>query len=72
MCPLSTAISLYDLHFMLYTVKCRSYSKNNCKSVYNYSTVLGSAIKCKPYIETTVQSRTHLKTVKLTLNIFAV
>ena len=44
----------------------------NCKSVYNYSTVLGAAIKCKPYSETTVESRTHLKTVKITLNIFAV
>ena len=26
----------------------------------------------KPYSETTVESRTHLKTVKITLNIFAV
>ena len=36
------------------------------------STVLGAAIKCKPYNEITVESETHLKTVKITLNIFAV
>ena len=29
-------------------------------------------MKCKPYSETTVESRTHLKTVKIALNIFAV
>ena len=72
MCPLSTAISMYGLHFLPYTVQCRSYSKKNCKSVYNYSTVLGAAIKCNPYSETTVESWTHLKTVKIILNIFAV
>ena len=44
----------------------------NCKSVYNYSTVLGAAIKCKPYSETTVESWTHLKTVKITMNLFEV
>ena len=43
-----------------------------CKSVYNYSTVLGAAIKCKPYSENTVESRTQFKTVKITSNIFAV
>ena len=72
MCPLSTAISRYGLHFLPYTVQCRSYSKKNCKSVYNYSTVLGAAIICKPYSEITVEIGTHLKTVKTTLNIFAV
>ena len=40
--------------------------------LYNYSTVLGAAIKCKPYSEITVESGTHLKSVKITLNIFAV
>ena len=40
--------------------------------LYNYSTVLGAAIKCKPYSEITVELGTHLKTVKITLNIFAV
>ena len=44
----------------------------NCKSVYNYSTVVEAAIKCKPYSEITVEIGTHLKTVKITLNIFAV
>ena len=29
-------------------------------------------MKCKPYSEITVESRTHLKTVKITSNIFAV
>ena len=57
---------------MPHTVQGRSYSKKNCKSVYNYSTVLGAAIKCKPYSEITVESRTHFKTVKITSNIFAV
>ena len=40
--------------------------------LYNYSTVLGAAIKCKWYSETTVEIGTQLKTVKITLNIFAV
>ena len=62
----------FGLHFLPYTVQCRSYSKKNCKSVYNYSTGLGAAIKCNPYSETTVESWTHLKTVKITMNIFAV
>ena len=34
---------------------------------YNYSTVLGAAIKCKPYSEITVEIGTHSKTVKITL-----
>jgi hypothetical protein len=37
-----------------------------------HSTVLGAAIKYKPYIEITVEIGTYLKTVKITLNIFAV
>ena len=40
--------------------------------IYNYSTVLEAAIKCKPYSEITVESRTQFKTVKITSNIFAV
>ena len=40
--------------------------------LYNYSTVLGAGIKFKPYSEITVEMGTHLKTVKITLNIFAV
>ena len=72
MCPLSTAISLCGLHFLPYKVECRSYCKKTYKSVYNYSTVLGKAIKCKPYSEITVESPTHFKTVKITSNIFAV
>ena len=40
--------------------------------LYNYSTVLGAAIKCKPYNEITVEIRTQLKTVKITSYIFAV
>ena len=58
---------------MPYTVQCRSYSKKNpVNQLYNYSTVLGAAIKYKLYSEITVEIGTHLKTVKITLNIFAV
>ena len=46
--------------------------QKNCNQFYNYSTVLGAAIKCKPYSETTVEFGTQLKTVKITLNIYAV
>ena len=46
--------------------------KKTVNQLYNYSTVLRAAIKCKPYSEITVESGTHLKTVKITLNIFAV
>ena len=46
--------------------------KKTVNKLYNYSTVLGAAIKCKPYNEITVEIETHLKTVKITLNIFAV
>ena len=41
----------------------------NCKSAY--SNVLGVTMKCKPYSEITVEVGTHLKIVKITLNIFA-
>ena len=44
----------------------------NCKSALQLLTVLGAAIKCKPYSEVTVDSGTKLKTVKITSNIFAV
>ena len=37
-----------------------------------HSTVLRAAIECKQYIEITVESGTHVKSVKITLNIFAV
>ena len=57
---------------MPYTVQCRNYSRKTVNPFYNYSTVLGAAIKCKPYSEITAEIRTHLKTVKITLNIFAV
>ena len=40
--------------------------------LYNYSTVLGAAIKRKPYNEITVEIGTHSKNAKITLNIFAV
>ena len=46
--------------------------KKTVNQLYNYSTVLGAAIKCKPYSEITVEIGTHLKTVKITLKIFAV
>ena len=42
--------------------------KKTVNQLYNYSTVLGAAIKCKPYSEITVEIGTHLKTVKITLN----
>ena len=44
----------------------------NCNQLSNYSTVLGATIKCKWYSELTLEIGTHLKTVKITLNIFAV
>ena len=56
--PLSTVISLHG--------------KKTVNQLYNYSTVLGAAIKCKPCSEITVEIVTHLKTVKITLNRFAV
>ena len=73
MSPLSTVISLYVLHLIaVYKFQCRHYSRKTVNHLYNYSTVLGAVNKCKTYSEITVESWTHLKTVKITLNIFAV
>ena len=58
--------------YLPYTVQCRSYSKKTVNQLYIYSTVLGAAIKCQQYSEITVKSGTHVKSVKITLNIFAV
>ena len=38
----------------------------------SFTTVLGAAIKCKPYSDITVEIGKNLKTVKITLSIFAV
>ena len=46
--------------------------KMTVNQLYNYSTVPGAAIKCKPCSEITVEIGTHLKIVKITLNIFTV
>ena len=46
--------------------------KTTVNQLYNCSTVLGAAIKCKPYSEITVESQTHSKTLKNALNILAV
>ena len=46
--------------------------KKTVNQLYIYSTELGAAIKCKEYSEITVESGTHVKIVKITLNIFAV
>ena len=46
--------------------------KKTVNQLYNYSTVLGAAIKCKQYSEITVASGTHVKSVKITLNIHLV
>ena len=56
--------------YLPYTVQSRSYSKKTVNQLYIYSTVLGAAIKCKQYSEITVESGTHVKSVKITLNIF--
>ena len=46
--------------------------KKTANQLYIYSAVLGAAIKCKRSSEITVESGTHVKRVKITLNIFAV
>ena len=46
--------------------------KTPVKQLYNYSAVLGAANKCKLFCEITVESGTHVKSVRITLNIFAV
>ena len=66
-CNLAVRFTFFAIYSPMYKLHLK-----NCKSVYNYSTVLGAAIKCKPYSEITVESRTHFKTVKITSNIFAV
>ena len=38
--------------------------KITVNKLYNYSTLLGAAIKCKPYSEITVEIGTHLKNCK--------
>ena len=58
--------------YLPYTDQFRSYSKKTVNQLYIYSTVLGAAIKCKQFSEITVESGTHLKSVKYTLTIFAV
>ena len=40
--------------------------KMTVNQLYNYLTVLGAAIKCKPYSEITVEIGTHSKIVKIT------
>ena len=52
--------------YLPYTVQCKSYSKKIVNQLYIYSTVLGAAIKCKQYSEVTVESGTHVKSVKIT------
>ena len=63
---------MYTFYLWPFIVQCASYSKKTVNQLYNYSTVLGAAIRCKPCSEITVEIGTHLKTVKITLNIFAV
>ena len=46
--------------------------KKTVNQLYNYSTVLGAAIKCKPYSEITVEIGAHSKIVKITFNTFTV
>ena len=61
--------------YLPYTfIQCRSVdiTVNHCKSVLHFSTVLGAVIKCEQYSGITVESGTHVKSVKITLNIFAV
>ena len=52
--------------------KCTLYKYLPYKVQWRSSTVLGAGIKCKQYSEITVESGTHVKSVKITLNIFAV
>ena len=62
--PLSTVISLYGLHLIaLYTIQSNVEVtvKKTVNQLYNSSTLLGAAIKRKPYSEIKVESGTHLK-----------
>ena len=43
--------------------------KKTVNQLYTFSTVHGEAIECKQYSEITVKSGTHVKSVKITLNI---
>ena len=65
---------VYKYKYLPYTLQCRSVNVtvNHCKSVFTFSTVLGAVIKCKQYSGITVESGTPVKSVKITLNIFAV
>ena len=65
-------LSVRFTFFTIYVQSNVEITLKNCKSVYNYFIVLGAAIRCNPYSETTVESWTHLKTVEITSNIFAV
>ena len=40
-------------------MQCRSYSKKTANQLYNYSTVIGAAIKYKPSSEITVEIGTQ-------------
>ena len=44
--------------------------KITVNQLYNYSSVLGAAIEYKLYSDITVESGTHLKTVKITSNYY--
>ena len=63
---------VYICKYLPCTVRCRSYSKKTVNQLYIYSTVLGAAIKCKQYRAIKVETGTHVKSVKITLYIFAV
>ena len=58
---------------LAYTIQCRSVdgTVNHCKTEYIYSNVLGTAIKCKHYSGSKVESGKCGKSVQITLNIFA-
>ena len=68
--PLQSRCTVYIFYHIQSNVEIKK--KKTVNLVYNYFIVIGAAIKCNPYSETTVECRTQLKTVKITLNIFAV
>ena len=52
------------------TVQCRSYSTKTVQQFYNYSTVLGAAIKCRLYSEIKYSENWDIfKNCKITLNV---
>ena len=61
-------------NYLLYTLQCISVdvTVNHRKSVFTFSTILGAVNKCKQYSGITVEKETLVKSVKNTLNIFAV